>query len=153
GGDIDGDGYKDLVVANYGTDSVSILINHGDATVEGVVDYGVGSGPRAVCLTDVDGDSVYDIVTANSESDDVSILINESDEPVIYCELRGDFNRSGQFDILDIDDFIDYLFRDGMPPLCEEEVDCDDSGQIDILDIDYMIDYLFRDGPEPVPCP
>ncbi|UCG60298.1 MAG: VCBS repeat-containing protein, partial [Candidatus Zixiibacteriota bacterium] len=152
-GDIDGDGDLDLIVANFGSDSVSVLINRGDATFEGVVDYGVGSGPRAVHLADLDGDNVCDIATANSLADSVTVLINLGEEPDDDCLLRGDFNRSGQFDILDIDDFIDYLFRDGLPPVSLEEIDVDDNGQIDILDIDYMVDYLFRGGPEPVPCP
>jgi hypothetical protein len=69
------------------------------------------------------------------------------------CLLRGDVNHDTQVDILDIDDFIDWLFRDGYEPGCLDEADVDANLQPDILDIDYLIDYLFLSGPDPVPCP
>ena len=109
--------------------------------------------PNEVFASDLDGDGDKDMAVPIDNDAMVSVFINLLYEPEIFCLLRGDFNRDDQFDILDIDDFIDYLFRGGLAPPCEEEVDVDDNGQADILDIDYMIDYLFRDGPEPIPCP
>lgn len=58
-----------------------------------------------------------------------------------------------QVDILDVDNFINWLYRSGSGPDCLEEADVDANEQPDILDIDYLMDWLFRDGPEPVPCP
>ncbi|UCG62364.1 MAG: zinc carboxypeptidase [Candidatus Zixiibacteriota bacterium] len=58
-------------------------------------------------------------------------------------------DENDRLDLLDIDYFISYLYREGPPPPVTEAADVDGSGQLDILDIDYMIDYLFRGGPEP----
>ncbi len=69
------------------------------------------------------------------------------------CEIRGDVDHNGQMDVLDLDYFLDYLYRGGSAPPCEEEADADGSGQVDVLDLDYLIDHLYREGPAPVPCP
>lgn len=68
------------------------------------------------------------------------------------CLIRGDYDENGSPDILDIDAFIDWLYRDGSPPNCEAAADVDANDQLDILDIDYYINWLWRDGPAPVPC-
>lgn len=69
------------------------------------------------------------------------------------CQSRGDFNQNGQVDILDVDDFIEWLFRVGPEPTCVEAADVDGNEQPNILDVDYLIEWLFRVGPDPVPCP
>ncbi len=69
------------------------------------------------------------------------------------CELRGDLDDNQQVDVLDLDYFIDWLYRTGPAPDCEEEANVDGNSQVDILDIDYFIDWLYRDGPDLVPCP
>ncbi|UCD64527.1 MAG: VCBS repeat-containing protein [Candidatus Zixiibacteriota bacterium] len=77
--DFDGDGDKDLVTANYGSNSVSILLNKGDATFALAVNYAVGTSPRSVCSADFDGDGDYDLAVANYYSDYISILENHGD--------------------------------------------------------------------------
>jgi elongation factor P hydroxylase/preprotein translocase subunit SecB len=80
-GDLNGDGKPDLVVANYGTDSVSVLLN---TTAPGAaapsfapkVDFATGSLPSSVALADLNGDGKSDIVVANSNSASVSVLLN-----------------------------------------------------------------------------
>ncbi len=74
-------------------------------------------------------------------------------EPGPCCDLRGDVDDSQQVDVLDIDYFIDYLYRSGPAPICEAEADVDGSGQVDVLDVDYFIDFLYRSGSPLVPCP
>ncbi|UCG63188.1 MAG: hypothetical protein JSV52_07880, partial [Candidatus Zixiibacteriota bacterium] len=58
------------------------------------------------------------------------------------------YNHEGEFNILDIDNFIEWLLRDpGGPPIydCKEQVDVSGAtagvpdGSVDILDIDFMI--------------
>ncbi|UCG60979.1 MAG: hypothetical protein JSV52_11715 [Candidatus Zixiibacteriota bacterium] len=67
------------------------------------------------------------------------------------------YNHEGEFNILDIDNFIEWLLRDpGGPPIydCKEQVDVSGATagvpdeSVDILDIDFMISYLLR-GTEP----
>ncbi|UCE24909.1 MAG: hypothetical protein JSU74_02325 [Candidatus Zixiibacteriota bacterium] len=62
-------------------------------------------------------------------------------------------NQNAQVDILDVDDFIDWLFRSGAAPGCLDEADVDGNDQPDILDADYLVEWLFRGGPAPVACP
>lgn len=69
------------------------------------------------------------------------------------CMRRGDVDGNGQADVLDIDFFINWLFRAGAAPGCADEADVDGSGQPDVLDVDYFISYLYRSGPVLVPCP
>jgi hypothetical protein len=66
--DLDGDGKLDLVTANSGDSTVSVLLGHGDGTFAAKVDYPVGTNPHSVSLDDVDGDRRLDIVTANRDA-------------------------------------------------------------------------------------
>ena len=44
-GDFNGDGKTDLAVANYDSNTVSILLGKGDGTFQTKTDYAVGGGP------------------------------------------------------------------------------------------------------------
>src|SRR5437868_7746037 len=46
----------DLVVADYGTGTVSVLPGHGDGTFGPAADSATGSGPLSVAVGDFDGD-------------------------------------------------------------------------------------------------
>ncbi|OGC75286.1 MAG: hypothetical protein A2145_05460 [candidate division Zixibacteria bacterium RBG_16_40_9] len=74
--DLDGDGDRDLAVANWASNSVSILKNNGDGTFAAKVDYPTSNGPFSVYASDLDGDGDQDLATANDTSDNVSILKN-----------------------------------------------------------------------------
>jgi len=77
--DLDGDGDLDLAVANFFSDSVSILKNNGDGTFQAKADYGAGDGPSSVFCADLDGDGDLDLAVANHASNNVSILKNNGD--------------------------------------------------------------------------
>ena len=77
--DLDGDGNADLIVANSGSDSVSVLQNNGDGTFAAKIDYFVGPGPYSVTSADVDGDGKADLLVANYYSNSVSVLKNNGD--------------------------------------------------------------------------
>jgi hypothetical protein len=88
-GDVTGDGYPDLVVANNvtPTGTVSVLLNDGTGCGRFLapVPCNVGDGlPQAVALADVNGDGLLDIVTANfgaGPSGSVSVLLNDRTNP------------------------------------------------------------------------
>lgn len=83
-GDIDRDGKTDIVVANYGSSTLSVLQNTGTAgsitaaSFAPKVDFATDTNPFALALGDADGDGKIDLVTANSTANTVSVLRNTS---------------------------------------------------------------------------
>jgi hypothetical protein len=74
-GDLNGDGYPDLVVTNqcksdcgdgFGPDGVSVLLGNGDGTFQDPVSYSSGGvQATSVAIGDVNGDGKPDLVVAN----------------------------------------------------------------------------------------
>ncbi|MBS0267333.1 MAG: VCBS repeat-containing protein, partial [Planctomycetes bacterium] len=80
-GDLNGDGRPDLAVANYNSNSVSVLFNStatGAATpsFSAKTDFATGSVPLSVEIGDLNGDGRPDLAVANRNSNTVSILFN-----------------------------------------------------------------------------
>ncbi len=75
--DLNGDGKPDLVTANTGSGTVSVLLGHGDGTFEPNADYSTGVGPTSVAIGDLNGDGKPDLVVANHNT--VSILLGNGD--------------------------------------------------------------------------
>jgi hypothetical protein len=73
--DVNGDGRPDLVVANFSSNSVSVLLGNGNGTFQSAVNFGVGSGAISVAVADVNGDGRPDLVVANYHSNTVSVLL------------------------------------------------------------------------------
>ncbi len=80
--DINSDGRPDLVIANQGSNDVSILLNQPSAAAGGMASFnpgprlntGASSGPVSTTVTDITGDGVADIVVTNSQNGTVSLL-------------------------------------------------------------------------------
>ncbi len=110
-GDFNGDGFPDLAVASYGSDTVSILLNNGDGTFQDAVDYPAGSGPTSVAVGDFNADGVTDLVVTNRLDGTISVLLGNGDgtfqdpqtfptagrEP--FFAVVGDFNGDGICDL------------------------------------------------------
>jgi uncharacterized protein YjdB len=78
-GDLDGDGKPDVVVANYGSSTISVFRNTstlGTVSFAAKVVYLTANSPRSVAIGDMDGDGKPDIVVACSGSDAVSLHRN-----------------------------------------------------------------------------
>ena len=78
-GDLDNDGKTDLIVANTGLASVSILKNQstpGTLSLNAVATLNVGTNPQALALGDFDGDGKLDIAVANNGANSLSLFRN-----------------------------------------------------------------------------
>ena len=80
-GDLDGDQHTDLVVANHGSQDVSVLLGQGDGTFAAAVDYSLGgcSIPEAIKVGFFDADSHADIAVADFNCNTVWILLGNGD--------------------------------------------------------------------------
>ena len=75
--DVNGDGRPDLVVANKGSNDVSILLNQpqgNSLTFTPGPRLKAGSGPVSTVVQDVTGDGIPDVLVSNSQSNNVMLL-------------------------------------------------------------------------------
>jgi hypothetical protein len=77
--DLNGDGKPDLVVANYLSNSVSVLLGNGNGTFQPQSAFATGSGPLSVAAADFNGDGKLDLVVGNYGSQSVSVLLGNGD--------------------------------------------------------------------------
>jgi hypothetical protein len=80
GADFNRDGNLDIVTANEGSDTVSLLLGTGTGTFQSgtTLTVGNGSGPYAVVAADMNADTHPDIMTANYYTDAVGLLLNST---------------------------------------------------------------------------
>ena len=73
-GDLDGDGFPDLITTNRAANSLSLRFNDRTGRLGAREDIRVGSGPVASTAVDLDRDGRTDIAVANAGSADVWVL-------------------------------------------------------------------------------
>ena len=163
-GDLDNDGDMDLAVVSFGTPTVSILLNNGDATFQPRKEYGVGILPIFVTSGDLNNDGYLDLVVVDYYEDDIAVLINNGDATfqqavrysvgkgpysAIVCDLDGD----GYLDIA-VSDFLGNTvsilrnagngtflprtdFPSGVRPYSIAAADIDNDGKWDLIVTNY----------------
>ena len=103
--------FLDLVVANVGSDNVSILLGDGTGSFGTATNFDTGDAPSSVAIGDFDGNSILDLAVANIISNSVSILLGNGDgtfDPANnfarghspYAVAIGDFNSDGVLDLV-----------------------------------------------------
>jgi len=118
--DIDGDGKKDILTSNYGSNNISIFRNTstvGTISLATRLDYATGSGTSCTqgsAIVDLDGDGKKDIAVVNRCNNTFSVFQNQSTPGTISlatqvtystgnspCDLSfADFNGDGKQDII-----------------------------------------------------
>ena len=115
--DFDGDGKRDVAVANYcndaqcdGPGSVTVMLGNGDGTLRPGVSYDTGLASQAVTTADLNHDGKPDLVVPNYGDNTISVLLNNGNgtfaPAVSYATgtapsyvAVGDFNGDGKLDL------------------------------------------------------
>jgi hypothetical protein len=113
-GDFNNDNRTDFAVANYGSNTVGVLLGYGNGSFSSMITYPTGydSFPIFVAAGDFNNDHVLDIVAANFGTDNVAIFLGYGNgsfaQVVTYSTIDGsdpsaifiaDFNNDNQLDI------------------------------------------------------
>jgi hypothetical protein len=118
-GDLNGDGYLDVVITDSTNNQTAVWLNQLDGTVGVRTNYSVGSNPQSVALGDVNQDGFLDIVTANAGGSATVLLGNAQGS--FTARLRQDFEvggYAGSLALADLDrdgdlDFVTQVFQKG----------------------------------------
>ena len=111
--DINNDGLMDFVVANQGSNTVSVFLARQDGSFNSQQDYSTGSAPQDVVMADISTDGTLDILTVNNASNDVSILLGVGDGTFLDQQVLsvgtqpsalalGDLDKDGNTDIVTV---------------------------------------------------
>ena len=95
--DLDGDGKAEIASANYGANTISVLLNtttRGNISTSSFaagVAYTAGSNPSGITTGDIDGDGKQDIIVSNVGASSVSLLRNTSTTGSLGFATKVDF--------------------------------------------------------------
>src|SRR2546428_286200 len=109
-GNANGDGTTDLVVANYLSTTVTVLMSNGDGTFQPPRTFDAGISPAFVAVADFNGDYNQDLVVVNFFSTTIAVLLGNGDgtfqlPQAFYAYLSpafvavGDFTGGGRPDL------------------------------------------------------
>lgn len=110
-GDVNGDGYLDLVVAEQSGSTVSVLLGNGNGSFKANVDYSTAPFPTGVALGDFNGDGHLDIAVTAGNGNTVSVLLGNGDGTyqsqvnwgvgdIPYAIATADLNGDGKLDLV-----------------------------------------------------
>jgi hypothetical protein len=73
---VNGDNIPDIVVTNFGSNTVGILLNAGNGTFLSQITYSTGTNPHYAAVVDVNNDNKPDIIVTNYGSGYISVLLH-----------------------------------------------------------------------------
>jgi len=165
-GDLDDDGYVDVIVANTGASTVSVLMGLSDSTFDEEDVFEVGDEPAGIALLDYDGDLDLDLaVISNDDQGNRVVSVYRNDSSLnsgngVTFSLEQVFDEyqsplligSGTMDNDDADDLVSIVASPGfrgtenttviLRSIPEGEVclaDFDSSNVVDVLDLLILI--------------
>jgi len=162
-GDVNGDGYADLIVGAYGNAAGGpgdgrAYVYSGQTggllytfTGETGGDWYEFFGASVSGVGDVNKDGYADLIVMNDAGG------TDAGRAYVYsCAVAyvcGDVNADAKVSVSDVVYLINYLFKGGPVPKCIPFTSCADAngdGKITVSDVVYLINYLFKGGPPPV---
>ena len=114
-GDLNNDNQLDIVSANFGSNSFSVLLGCVNGTFFNPLNYFIadGSQPRAIAITDFNNDNRLDIVVTSPSIDNVVVFFGYASESFLFAPPTstgfssqptsiavGDFNRDTRLDVV-----------------------------------------------------
>lgn len=72
--DLNGDGKLDLVTANQGNDTVSVLLGNGSGGFSPSTPLATGNSPRNLVVGDINNDKLLDVVVSNGLANTLSVF-------------------------------------------------------------------------------
>jgi hypothetical protein len=163
--DVNDDGKLDLVSANYGDNSLSVLLGTGTGGFDTANNFTVGAGPRSVAIADINHDGKLDLVSANYYSNDLSVLLGYGNGRFILVAnfLTGaepisvaiaDVNNDGKLDLVSANslthDFsillgtgtgkfnLEANVMTGISPASVAIADVNDDGKLDLVSANFL---------------
>lgn len=104
-GDLNRDGYLDIVVVSDTTNSAELLFGAAGGIFTNGGSFATGGGPVAAALGDIDGDGFLDLITGNAAGNSISYFINTNPGFTTNAEIPaggtvnqlaiGDLNEDG----------------------------------------------------------
>lgn len=102
-GDLNGDGVTDIVTADAGSDSMSVLLGKKDGTFQPRAVYKVGQNPSSVALADLKGNGKLDAIVTNNDDNTVTIWWGNGDGTFGSSTLLGTGSGPHRIAVGDID--------------------------------------------------
>lgn len=111
-GDLNGDGWDDVVTGDFATNTISLYLQQPDGTLAARVTYPTGTGPDAIAVGDLNSDGLDDIAVSNWNSAYISIFMQTAvgtlNAMVVYPSPQagyddiaiGDINGDGRKDVV-----------------------------------------------------
>ena len=123
-GDLNNDNQLDIAVANYGSNSFSVLLGCGNGTFFSPLNYFIadGSQPLSIAVSDFNDDNRLDIVVTSSGTDNVGVFFGYIDESFLFAPACptgalsqptsiavGDFDHDTRLDVVVANNGIDNI--------------------------------------------